>query len=85
MISFENKNSNYDFSNIKETIIKKISELSKIEISKIDENSVFLKDINLDSIDVWELTIFVKTNYKNIETRDLKDIKTVKELISIIK
>jgi len=84
MISFEEKKMVYNFSNIEETIIKKISELSKINIWNISVESKFWEDIHLDSIDVWELSIFIKTNYKEVNNIVLKDIKTIKDLINLI-
>jgi acyl-CoA synthetase (AMP-forming)/AMP-acid ligase II/acyl carrier protein len=83
MIRFEKKN--YNFKDLKWTIIKKISELSKIDISKINENSLFWKDIFLDSIDVWELKIFIKANYKIEENIEIKNVKIVWDLIDLVK
>jgi acyl carrier protein len=85
MISFEEKkDSKYNLKNIEETLKKKISELSWIDISKIEKNKEFWKDIHIDSIDVWELMIFIRKSY-NIETQiKVENIKTFWDLVQIV-
>ena len=85
MVIFDKNIQKYDFWDIRWTIIKKVSELSNIDETKLNENSEFGKDIFLDSIDVWELSIFIKNNYKGTNNIVLKDIKTIKDLIKLIK
>lgn len=85
MISFENKESSFDFSDIEWTIIKKISILTKMNISEITLESEFGKDIHLDSLDVGELVIFIKNNFKSYNHIEIKNIKTVKELVNTAK
>lgn len=85
MIHFKKISGEFTLTDIRSTIIKKISELSWYDESKIHEKSVFWDDIFLDSIDVWELAIFIKTYYKKIELKVFKDVKTVWDLIELLK
>ena len=85
MISFDVKKIIYDFNDVEWSIIKKIWDLAKMDTSKINESSVFWEDIHLDSIDVWELMIIVKTNFKNYKETPVLKIKTVRDLINISK
>lgn len=85
MINFGVKKILYDFNDIEWSIIKKIWDLAKMDTSKINESSVFWEDIHLDSIDVWELMIFVKTNFKNYKETPILKIKTVANLVNISK
>ena len=84
MITFEEKKPEYDFKDIEKTILRKLSELSKIPESNLKISHTFGKDIHLDSIDVGELSMFIKTYYRHIEYKDLKEIKTIEDLIQLI-
>jgi acyl carrier protein len=85
MISFEwKKEKQYDFKNIEETLKQKISELTWINKNKIEKNKEFWKDIHIDSIDVWELMIFIRKSH-NIEKQiKVSEIKTFWDLINIV-
>lgn len=85
MISFEEKSINFDFSDLEWGIIKKIALLSKIDEKRINLESEFWKDIYLDSIDVWELMVFIKNNFKVYKNIEINNIKNVKDLIDNIK
>jgi len=86
MISFEKKQeNNYNFENIEETLKNKILELTWIDVKKINKDSIFWKDIHIDSIDVWELMIFIRKNY-NIENKiKVSEIKSFWDLVNIVK
>ncbi|MDQ7023034.1 MAG: AMP-binding protein [Candidatus Gracilibacteria bacterium] len=85
MINFdEKKEIKYNFENIEETLINKISELTGIDNSKIEKNKEFGKDIHIDSIDVGELMIFIRKSY-NIEKQiKVENIKTFGDLVEIV-
>lgn len=86
MIIFdEKKEIKYSFWDIEETLKKKISELTWEKISKIKLKSVFGEDIHIDSIDVWELMIFIRKNYEIEEDVKVVDIKTFWYLVKIVK
>jgi len=75
----------YNFSNIDETLKKKVSELSGESLSKIKKESIFGKDIILDSIDVWELMIFIRKHYKiewEIEVQKIKKYADLEALVN---
>lgn len=67
----------YNLNNPSESIIQKIAELSSIAEEKIKTTSIFGQDIILDSIDVGELSLFIKTYYPKTHIEDIKSIQTV--------
>lgn len=85
MISQETKQQyNYDFWNIEDTLKQKISEMSGMKKESISLESIFGKDIVLDSLDVWELKIFVKKYYNIPQNMRLEDIHSFGELLENI-
>lgn len=67
----------YNLNNPSQSLTQKIAELSNIAEEKIKTISIFGQDIILDSIDVGELSLFIKTHYPKTHIEDIKSIQTV--------
>ena len=65
---------------MKNLVIKAISELSDIEVSKISLNSSF-EDLEFDDLDLAELIMTLEDKLKITADDSLYDSKTVGELI----
>lgn len=70
---------------LEENLIKKIKELSWEENIIILPDSIFGKDIHLDSIDVGELMIFIRKQYNISSDIKISHIKTFSELVNLVK
>lgn len=73
----------YNFEDVEWTLKLKLSQITEVDISTISCQSIFWKDIILDSIDVWELMVFIQKKY-NIDTKiDIKKIHSFNDLLQI--
>lgn len=71
--------------NIKKTLISIIAESFKKPLEKINENTLFLKDLEADSLKMLELVFDIESDYKiKIDNNDLYDLKSVGELINLV-
>ncbi len=85
---FKNNQITHSSKEIYDLIKLKIAQLTNISPKNITLNSIFGKDIYIDSIDIGELLIFVKNKFNlNIEFEDItsKNIQTVWDLVNLIK
>lgn len=80
MISMDWKKIQYNFEDIEGTLKKKLAEMAEIDEWTVSRESIFGKDIVLDSIDIWELKIFIKTNYHITSSLDVSKIQTFWDL-----
>lgn len=83
MISFSNKRTSFDFADIEGTIIQKIEEIGNKKW--VHKDMIFGQDVILDSIDIGELMIFIKTNFHTYKEVPLTEIKSVQDIIDCIK
>jgi acyl carrier protein len=68
---------------MKETVIRIISELSDIEVSKIDLTSTF-KELCFDNLDIAELIMAIENKLKITAKDSMFYVKSVGELIKNI-
>lgn len=68
---------------MKETVIRIISELSDIEVSKIDLTSTF-KELCFDNLDIAELIMVIENKLKITVKDSMFYVKSVGELIKNI-
>ena len=50
----------------------------------INNNSIFWKDIYIDSIDVWELMVFIRKKYNIRWEIKVSEIKTFLDLLVLV-
>lgn len=85
MISFTKiKNKINNNLSIEDTLKEKIKELIWNNNLIINKDSVFWKDIYIDSIDVWELILFIKRNYNIKWELKVSNIKTFWDLLNLV-
>lgn len=63
-----------------------IAKHAKIDVSKLDLNADFKKDLNLDSIDLFQIVMEVEELFNiKIDNDKLLNIKTVKDALDSVK
>lgn len=68
-----------------EDIKQIIHNVKNINIDTINENSDFIKDLNCDSIEIFEIIMAIEDKFNiKIENDQLLDIKTVKDAMDKI-
>ncbi len=69
----------------KEEIIKEIANKFNLDVSDINDDSRFVEDLNLDSIDLVETLMDIEDEH-NIQIPDEKviEIKTIGEFVKVI-
>ncbi len=67
---------------MKDKVIKLISDATKIDISKINMETSFVDDLNLDSLDIVELMMKMEDEFGvEIPEEDAEGLKTVKDIV----
>ena len=70
---------------LKDKIVKLISETTKIEPANIQPNSNFIDDLNLDSLDMVELMMKMEDEFGlEIPEKETEKLKTVNDVIQYI-
>lgn len=74
----------YDLSDIsddiKEKIIKKVSVIKELDISKINDNSNLVLDLFFDSLDLAEIKSYVQSNFPGSSNPPITSLKTLGDL-----
>jgi len=67
---------------MKDKVMKLISDATKIDISKINMETSFVDDLNLDSLDIVELMMKMEDEFGvEIPEEDAEGLKTVKDIV----
>lgn len=67
---------------MKDKVIKLISDATKIDIAKIQLETSFVDDLNLDSLDIVELMMKMEDEFGvEIPEEDAEGLKTVKDIV----
>jgi acyl carrier protein len=70
---------------MKDKVIKLISDATKIDIAKINLETSFVDDLNLDSLDIVELMMKMEDEFGvEIPEEDAEGLKTVKDIVSYL-
>jgi acyl carrier protein len=70
---------------MKEKVIKLVSEATKIEESKINLNTSFVDDLNLDSLDIVELMMKMEDEFGvEIPEDQAESLKTVQDVVTYL-
>jgi acyl carrier protein len=70
---------------MKDKVIKLISDATKIDISKINLETSFVDDLNLDSLDIVELMMKMEDEFGvEIPEEDAEGLKTVKDIVGYL-
>ncbi len=70
---------------MEEKVINLISEATKIERAKIQMETNFVEDLNLDSLDIVELMMKMEDDFNvEIPEEDAEGLKTVKDVVSYL-
>ncbi len=70
---------------MKDKVIKLISDATKIDISKINMETSFVDDLNLDSLDIVELMMKMEDEFGvEIPEEDAEGLKTVKDIVAYL-
>lgn len=70
---------------MQEKVIKLISEATKIEESKINMETNFVDDLNLDSLDIVELMMKMEDEFGvEIPEEDAEGLKSVKDVVTYL-
>ena len=68
-----------------EKVIKLISDATKVELSKIMPETIFVEDLNLDSLDIVELMMKFEDDFGvEIPEEDAETLKTVKDVVTYL-
>jgi acyl carrier protein len=70
---------------MKDKVIKLISDATKIDIAKINPETSFVDDLNLDSLDIVELMMKMEDEFGvEIPEEDAEGLKTVQDIITYL-
>ncbi len=70
---------------MKDKVIKLISDATKIGIAKINMETSFVDDLNLDSLDIVELMMKMEDEFGvEIPEEDAEGLKTVKDIVTYL-
>ncbi|MEA9355526.1 acyl carrier protein [Bacteriovorax sp. PP10] len=70
---------------MKDKVIKLISDATKIDIAKINLETSFVDDLNLDSLDIVELMMKMEDEFGvEIPEEDAEGLKTVKDIVTYL-
>jgi acyl carrier protein len=70
---------------MKDKVIKLISDATKIDIAKINMETSFVDDLNLDSLDIVELMMKMEDEFGvEIPEEDAEGLKTVKDIVTYL-
>lgn len=71
---------------MEEKVIKLISEATKVDIAKINANTTFVDDLNLDSLDIVELMMKMEDEFGvEIPEEDAEGLKSVGDVVNYLK
>ena len=70
---------------MEEKVIKLISDATKIDAGKINMETNFVEDLNLDSLDIVELMMKMEDDFGiEIPEEDAEGLKTVKDVVGYL-
>ena len=70
---------------MKDKVIKLISDATKIDIAKINLETSFVDDLNLESLDIVELMMKMEDEFGvEIPEEDAEGLKTVKDIVTYL-
>ena len=70
---------------MKDKVIKLISDATKIDIAKINMETSFVDELNLDSLDIVELMMKMEDEFGvEIPEEDAEGLKTVKDIVAYL-
>ena len=70
---------------MEDKVIKLISDATKIEAGKINAETNFVEDLNLDSLDIVELMMRMEDDFGvEIPEEDAEGMKTVKDVVTYL-
>jgi acyl carrier protein len=70
---------------MKDKVIKLISDATKIDIAKINLETSFVDDLNLDSLDIVELMMKMEDEFGvEIPEEDAEGLKTVQDIVTYL-
>ena len=70
---------------MKDKVIKLISDATKIDIAKINLETSFVDDLNLDSLDIVELMMKMEDEFGvEIPEEDAEGLKTVNDIVTYL-
>lgn len=70
---------------MQEKVIKLVSDATKIDISKINLNTSFVDDLNLDSLDIVELMMKMEDEFGvEIPEEDAEGLKSIKDVVTYL-
>ncbi len=70
---------------MKDKVIKLISDATKIDIAKINLETSFVDDLNLDSLDIVELMMKMEDEFGvEIPEEEAEGLKTVKDIVTYL-
>lgn len=70
---------------MQEKVIKLISDATKIDLAKINMETSFVDDLNLDSLDIVELMMKMEDEFGvEIPEEDAEGLKSVKDIVTYL-
>jgi acyl carrier protein len=70
---------------MQEQVIKLISDATKIDLAKINMETSFVDDLNLDSLDIVELMMKMEDEFGvEIPEEDAEGLKSVKDVVTYL-
>lgn len=70
---------------MEEKVIKLISDATKIDLAKINMETNFVDDLNLDSLDIVELMMKMEDEFGvEIPEEDAEGLKSVKDVVTYL-
>lgn len=70
---------------MEERVINLISDATKVEKAKININTNFVDDLNLDSLDIVELMMKMEDDFGiEIPEEEAENLKTVKDVVTYL-
>ncbi len=70
---------------MEEKVIKLVSDATKIDIAKINIETSFVDDLNLDSLDIVELMMKMEDEFGvEIPEEDAEGLKSIKDVVTYL-
>ncbi|EQC45641.1 acyl carrier protein [Bacteriovorax sp. Seq25_V] len=70
---------------MEEKVIKLVSDATKIDIAKINLETSFVDDLNLDSLDIVELMMKMEDEFGvEIPEEDAEGLKSIKDVVTYL-
>lgn len=71
---------------LQEKIVKLVSEATKVDSANINENTNFIDDLNLDSLDMVELMMKMEDEFGvEIPEDETENLKTIQNVVDYLK